>query len=170
MTIKLWTASLCTAGLVAALTISTAPPARSADLDSNPYAYAPDDDPRYADVYRHPPPATRPRPYAAEPGYYRPPPPPPPPYAYRSAPPREAYGCLPREAVRAELARRGWHDLHNIEVAADVVHLRARRTNGGVFSLTLDRCTGQVMDRRFVAAPPPAYAWRERANSYRPYY
>lgn len=169
MSIKLRTADICTAGLAALLAAWVPAPALSADLEPEPHAYAPYDDPRYADIYRHPPPPPRPRAYV-ERGYDRTPPPPPSAYAYRPAPPREAYGCVPREVVHAELARRGWHDLHNVEATADVVYLRARRTDGVIFSLTLDRCTGQIIDRRFVAAPPPAYAWRERGSAYRPYY
>lgn len=156
-----------TAGAIALLAIAAAPVAlQAADLDS--YDASPYDDPRYGDVYRHPPPP--PRPYVDRYGAPHAPAPPPPPYAYRDAPPRgEPYGCVPREVARAALERQGWMDFHNLQLAGQYVHLRARRPNGAVFELTLDRCSGQVLDRRFVSAAPPAYAWRERGRDYRGY-
>lgn len=170
---------------VAVLATLAAMPAAAADLD--PYAPPPHakygspyDDPRYADVYRHPPPPPK---YVEryEQRFVAPPPPPPryveryddrgyapappPAYSWRGEPPRSAYGCLPREAARANLERQGWHDFHNLQPGADVVHVRARRPNGALFDLTLDRCTGQILDRRYLAgAPPSSYAWRERPD------
>lgn len=167
------------AAIAALTTLSVTAPSFAADLypyDPQPHARysAPYDDPRYSDVYRHPAPPPPRHVERYEQRWVPGPPPPryverydaPPPSAYRSAPPREAYGCVPREAVRAELERQGWSDFHNFRPSADVVHLRARRPNGAVFELTLDSCTGQVIDRRFVSAPPPSYAWRERPDLY----
>jgi hypothetical protein len=139
--------------VIAAIAIT---PALAADLDTYepPQArhQSPYDDPRYGDVYRHPPPP--PRAYVErydERAY-------PPPNAYR----RETYACVPREAIRADLTRRGWYDFHDLDVAGDVVHVRARRPSGAMFQLTLDRCSGQIVDRRLVAGPPRAFAWRDR--------
>jgi len=148
----------------ATLGLAVALPAHAADLDNGyrpekPYAGGPYDDPRYGDIYRVPTPPPR---YAAPYPPYRDEryvPPGPPPYAgpppgsppYAGPPPRlryeERYGaaCLPREAIREQLASRGWGDLHGVQVDGPVTHVRARRPSGRLFELTLDRCSGQVL-------------------------
>lgn len=175
MSIKVWTASLA-----AFATLAVTAPARAADL--YPYAgppaakySAPYDDPRYSEIYRHPPPPA-PRYVERYEERYAPPPPPrhveryderyaPPPHAYGA--PRTSYRCVSREVARAELERQGWHDFHALQPGNEVVHLRARRPNGALFDLTLDRCSGRILDRRYLAAaPPPSYAWRERPGLY----
>ena len=86
--------------------------------------------------------ATRPPPppvYREEQRYA---PPPPPPYRNNG---RVAGDCLPRDVIRGRLEGRGWHDFHDPQVAGNVAHIRARRPNGRVFDLTVDRCTGEVL-------------------------
>jgi hypothetical protein len=159
-----------------ALGLAAAMPATAADLDHGYPAGSPYDDRRYSDIYRHP--APPPPPQYAQP-YYAPPPPPP---AYRQeqrylpAPPpyrndgRTAGNCLPRHVIRDRLESRGWHDFHDPQVAGNVAHIRARRPNGRLFDLTVDRCTGEVLqaeltDQRAAQAPPPD--WRYRGERYR---
>ncbi|MFM2423497.1 MAG: hypothetical protein RL291_2027 [Pseudomonadota bacterium] len=142
-------------------------------------AYA---DPRYADLYgqreRVPPPY---KPYA-HPGYapphvpipqapvYRAPhdeyeprygyaPPPayaPPPHAYeppRRAPGRTA-GCLPKQVIERELVADGWRDFHAPEVLnSQEAHIRARRPDGRLFQLRVDRCSGEIIAARPLFTP-----------------
>ena len=68
--------------------------------------------------------------------------------------------------VRGRLESRGWQDFHDPQVMGNVVHIRARRPNGRLFDLTLDRCSGEVLagrggDRR-AADGPAAGDWRYR--------
>jgi hypothetical protein len=164
---------------LAAVATCAAVPASAADLG---YGYGslkdvPDDDPRYSDVYRHPaPPPPR---YAAP---YPPPAPvyPAPPAPYYAGPPPRVYDgyagrpdCLPRHVISSRLESRGWLDLHDLQVSGDVAHARARRPNGRIFDLTVDRCTGEVLqadliDGRQAYAPgyPPPQDYRYRNDRY----
>lgn len=172
-------------------------PAVAADLGyslkDRPY----DEDPRYSDIYRHPAPPPPPRVYAAPyppPMVYRqdryatPPYVPPHEPQYRQEEYRQegyrqegyrqdgyrqdgryAGDCLPRDAVQAKLQQRGWFDFHDPQVSGNVVHIRARRDNGRLFDLTVDRCSGQVLGAdaihdRAAQAPlaPMPQDWRQR--------
>jgi hypothetical protein len=140
---------------------AASPVAQAADLDEGPppnrygSVY---DDPRYADIYRRP---------------ERPPPafvPPPPPYAgpvprervyrddaevppyagphrYSYNEPRPGYGaaCVPREVIRERLSRHGWQDFHDGALQGEVAVVRARRPNGRLFELTIERCSGEIV-------------------------
>jgi hypothetical protein len=172
------------AAAAAAFCVAGAPLAFAADLDDRYSAAPPDDDPRYGDVYRHP--APPPREYAAPyPGYretYPPyksdnayvPPPPPPPYpapAYheRSWPPygRVAQGCLPRHVIKDRLVRQGWHDFDDLVLRGDVAHVRARRPDGYLFDLTVDRCDGRILEASVSGRhEADARRWRYRAPLY----
>lgn len=159
---------------VAALGLAGAMPATAADLDDRYPTGAAYDDPRYSDIYRHPvPPPAPPRHYAAPyqplPGYrderYAAPPPPyvepGPRYQYQRDG-RQGAGCLPQHAIHDRLARHGWQDFHDPQVEGKVAHVRARRPNGRLFDLTVDRCSGEVLhaeviDPRSAQAPAPYY-------------
>jgi hypothetical protein len=174
------------AGLLAAAT-----GAQAADLYDGPppdrygSAY---DDPRYADIYRYPVPPPR---YAAPPpraferyaeppiprervyrddddrydrGYYDGP------RRYSHVDPRRPYAghCLPREVVKDQLLRQGWHDFHDGDARGDIATVRARRPSGRLFALAIDRCTGEIVSaeplepRRFgpyAYGPPPPRRW-----------
>jgi hypothetical protein len=160
------------AGLLAAAVTSNA--AKAADLDEGPppdrygSAY---EDPRYADIYRYPrPPAYAPPP-GPPPGYYGGPVPrervyrddeddygrddrgPP---RYSNAQPRRPYagGCVPREQVKAQLAQQGWQDFHDGAIRGEVATVHARRPSGRLFLLTLDRCSGEVVNARPLEPRP----------------
>ena len=146
------------AGLMAAAVTTGA---QAADLDEGPppdrygSAY---DDPRYADIYKYPSPppyaAPAPRPYAVPPvpreGVYReeeygPDYYPGRQYSYADPAPPYARHCAPREIVRERLFRDGWVDFHDGDIHGGVATVRARRPNGRLFELTLDRCTGEIV-------------------------
>lgn len=161
------------AAAVATIGLAGVVPAHAADLGiAPPYASGtPYDDPRYSDIYRHPAPAVPPPRYAAPHAAPYPPyaredryPPPPPPYA---GPERPAWGdwrsgaaCLPRHVIRENLHRHGWFDFQDLDVRGNVAHVRARRDSGRWFDLTVDRCTGQVLQARLYdhrAAEAPGW-------------
>jgi hypothetical protein len=154
----MWTWILAVSLLAAAGAASTN--ANAADLDEGP---PPDrygsvyDDPRYADVYRKP----TPPPYAAPlprervyrddrervyrddeviPPYARP-------HRYSYDDVRPGFGgqCVPREVVRDRLTRHGWHDFHDGALNGNVAVVRARRPNGRLFELTIERCSGEIV-------------------------
>ena len=136
--------------------------ANAADLDEGP---PPDrygsvyDDPRYADIYlpatgaplaaRHRPLCgTRPRANASIAMMKR---------RRRTRDPiatlmmraRPGYGgqCVPREVVRDRLTRHGWHDFHDGALNGNVAVVRARRPSGRLFELTIERCSGEIVER-----------------------
>jgi hypothetical protein len=125
-------------------------PAAAADLYEPPYegyGEGPPPPEQYADV-----------PDDFEPPY------PPPAYAGRDR-------CVPRELARDRLRAAGWRGFHAIEPRDGVVLVKARRPSGRLFDLTVDRCTGEVVDAkpifgrrygRFADGPPRYWA--------RPYY
>lgn len=163
------------AALGAALTLSTAGPGQAADLYDSPpsrhgSAY---DDPRYADIYRHPP--SRKDHYEERyerrdrhddddrydrydrKGYLRP----------FDRGPRHAgrhYGCVPRHAIRERLSGDGWHDFHDLELSGGIAYVKARRPGGRQFDLKVDRCTGDIVDARPVSSSYGPYAYGRRGR------
>lgn len=141
------------AALAASAVVVT--PVFAADLSYQDQGYQ---ERRYGDVYRQPPPPAYRQPQR---------------YGYES----RRDGCVPREQVRDDLEARGWQDFHDPQPMGNVVHIRARRPSGRLFDLTLDRCTGEVLqaeaiDHRAAAAPlpPPPQDWRYgRPTFERPY-
>ena len=165
-------------GLASAQLAISVPSASAADLNQA-YPESPYDDPRYSDMYRIPPPAPRyavpaPEGYGRDDrdprmrdrdGYLRP-----------MQPQRsyghnggyrdddgladgrqfdgrfaeDAAGCLPSRVVRGQLERRGWFEFHDVDARSGVVHMRARRGDGRLFDLSLDRCNGQLLEARPV--------------------
>ncbi len=163
---------------ITAIGMAAALPATAADLN---YGHGsmkdgPYDDPRYSDVYKHPAPPryAAPLPPAPYPPQHYPPqhyapqhyvPAPPPPAYYGGPAPRHGQAlsdCLPRQVIRQRLEARGWHDFHDAQVSGDVAHTRARHRNGGLFDVTVDRCSGEILQAEAIdnrhAYAPPAYA------------
>ncbi len=141
-------ASARLAAAVAASLFAFTPLASAADL----YEYGYGEGPRY-DRYAVPP-------VDFEPPY-------PPRYADRGT------ACVPREVVRHRLLSEGWGDFRDFEPRGRVVLVQARRPSGRLFDLTIDRCSGEVVDARPVfgprAAPGPyayggfrGYGWGQR--------
>lgn len=175
---------LMAAGLFAATVMAGAHAASAADL-SGPYGSRSDslyDDPRYADIYRAPKPPPLPpygapshrEPYFEEPDDYEGPrrhrhseylEPMPHPPGFDDYRPRNAHlppGCLPSFEIRQELIRDGWSDLHDFEVREDFVFITARRPNGSLYRLKVDRCRGDVERAKRIEEEGDSYAWRRR--------
>lgn len=171
-------ASSVSATLLMAVALAAAPlaPALAADLEGD--AYAPYDEPGYADDgYADddaPPPPAR---YGAAPrdsygsdyegpgsvkdGYPVPLPAPgaaarraPPVERYDARPieragPRGRYACLEPHQIRRQLRHAGWRDIRPMGGDGDIVHIRARRfDSSSVFRLRVARCSGEVLAAR----------------------
>jgi len=133
------------AGLLAAAATTTA---RAADLDQGPPPdrYGAYEDQRYYDMYAHP-----------QPPAYAPPapryggPPVPPGYVYRDQ----------EGDYRGRHAYAEPRDFHDAEERGEFATIIAHRPNGRPFALTLERCSGEVVDARpldqghFAYSPPP---------------
>ena len=178
------TRSMLTAAMLAAAVVAGPGYAVAADLDYGRYpsdryssAY---EDPRYGDIYG-PPPHARPRPYVED---YRAPPIPPA-YVYRDddrhryAPrytelprgqPPYRDGCLPREEIKRRLISEGWREFTDLEIRGDVAEINARRPNGDVYFLRVDRCSGDIVSSRFLERGYGPYANDNGGRWTRPYY
>ncbi len=178
------------AGLVITLQCAGALSASAADLYQQPYdaprAEAPDDDPRYGDVYKLPPPPysgprngqryepapryaerydgpySGPRPFIDRREYLPPLPHAPSFYDLRGRRAEEDGGCVPRYEIKRALSEDGWSEFHDLEVRDEVAHVRARRPNGEVYDLKVDRCSGRLLRAQAVETGQGPYAWRRR--------
>ncbi len=126
------------------------------DYDRGRYSEAPPPD-RYQQPYRR---GIEPPPGSIKDGY---PVPMPPPERYSESPRRERYACLDRWQIKRELRREGWTDLRPLGGDGERVRVRARRIDSGrVFTLRVDRCSGDVL-----AARPEylrTFAFRDRED------
>ncbi len=160
------------AGVLAAALLVAAMPAAAADLDYR-HVPGPDrygsayDDPRYRDLYGpEPTPGYTYAPRAVEPRYraeapLHPPGPVPPGYVYgerdygrgeeryarREAGPdwRQPEQCLRPGQIKRRLVEDGWSEFQDVDANARFARIRARRANGDLFALRVDRCTGEIL-------------------------
>jgi hypothetical protein len=56
--------------------------------------------------------------------------------------------CVPRHIARARLRDEGWRQFRNFEPQGRVVLAQARGPSGGLFDLTIDRCSGEILAAR----------------------
>jgi hypothetical protein len=129
-------------------------PAAAADLYEPPYERQGDYgyQGEYGNYDEGPPRRDR---YADVPDDFEPPYPPPG-YAERG-------GCVPREEARDRLRAAGWYDFHGVERLDRVVLVKARRRSGRLFDLTIDRCSGEIVDARpTYGGRLGPYAWGGR--------
>ena len=82
--------------------------------------------------------------YAPPRGSYKDDPAPPPPRQseYRERGP----ACLPRQVIHERLLQEGWRDFHDHELRGSVAVVRAHRASGDLYVLTVDRCSGEIVD------------------------
>lgn len=140
-------ARLAAVSALAVSFVSVALPASAADLYAPPY-----------DGYGEGPPPPRYERYdryADGPDDFEPP------YPQRYA----ERGCTPRELARDRLRDAGWFDFHGLEAREDVVLVKARAPSGRLFDLTIDRCSGQIVDARPLRRRGPGpYAYGPRRH------
>jgi hypothetical protein len=130
------------------------------------------DDRRYGDIEADPPlPYAEPRshepydlPYGRRnPDPYLAPMPYPPRFSdYPSRYWRHGQICVPKHEIKRELTNQGWGDFHDLEIRGEVALVRARRPNGRLFEVHVDRCTGEIVHGRRLDDGYGAYAWRRR--------
>ncbi len=77
-------------------------------------------------------------------------------------------GCLSRPQVRRELERQGWSGFFDAEPRGEIAAVKARRNDGRVFALQVDRCSGEIVDARPLSPGYGPYAGVPRR--YDPYY
>ena len=162
------------AGVFVAALVAGAVPAFTADLD---YGRAPTDryssayeDPRYRDLYADAPPS--PHRYGYAPAH-----PVPPAYVYRDEPRYAEHdshgnrpGCVPRELIKDRLTSEGWRDFQGLDLRGGVARIHARRPNGDLYALKVDRCSGEIIHTHFISRGgigPYAY---EDTRPRRPFY
>ncbi len=170
-----------TSSVAAVLAFAQAPPAFATDIYDrySPRTSSPYDDPRYGDVFRHPspPPARYAEPRYEEPRYaeprreYHEPREHRKRYGYLAPmnPPHSShYGdrydpqCLPRAEIRRGLVNEGWRDFHELELQGQLALINARRPNGQLYALRIDRCSGDIVRAKPLHERPVPYAYRDR--------
>ncbi|MEZ5851920.1 MAG: hypothetical protein R3D68_14840 [Hyphomicrobiaceae bacterium] len=158
--------------------------AKAADLD---YGYIPHDryasayeDPRYRDLYGHD--AAPPREHYRRPFYAERVQPPiprvdvyPPDRFYREGPPRHRHradACVPHEVIRDRLESEGWRAFRDVGLKNGLARVHARRRNGDLYALKIDRCSGEIVASRLLRRDDHVpYAWDSRRDPpQRPYY
>ncbi len=73
--------------------------------------------------------------------------------------------CIPRWQIRRNLRADGWTDLRPLEREGAIATIRARRHDSGrIFTLRVDRCSGEIVDAR------PHYLREFGAYSPRPWH
>lgn len=88
-------------------------------------------------------------------GYQYDPLPEPPPYeqsgAYYDRPgPDYAGGCVPPRVIQDRLYRNGWYDVQEVNQRPGRVVLLARQDDGLLYRLSIDRCSGMVVNAHLV--------------------
>ena len=78
----------------------------------------------------------------------------------RRRPTPDATAACPRELARDRLRAAGWRGFHAIEPRDGVVLVKARRPSGRLFDLTIDRCSGEVVDAK------PIYGYGRRYGGF----
>jgi hypothetical protein len=141
-------------------------PASAADIYDRGRASA-NDDPRYADIYGYPEPA---RPLGPPRREYLAPMPP----AYFDGPrydgprydgPRRHSStttCASHHEIRRDLTEQGWSEFQDVELRGGSALIEARRPNGNLYQLKIDRCSGEILNANRLGDRRSPYASRER--------
>lgn len=154
-------------GLVG-LSLGVAGTALAADLD---YGYSQKDAEPYAPYYYHrdqpkqgyyeekyqerrysgPPPVVERHPRGA---YYEDVPP------VARHPRYEQRACLSQGEIRYRLKEHGWQDFHDVEMRSETAAVTARRPDGLLYRLEVDRCSGVIVQARLLEER----GWRQGAR------
>jgi hypothetical protein len=161
-TTKILTAStlFATVAMAAAAAVS---PASAADIYDRGRVTS-YEDPRYADIYTHPEP---PRPLGPPRREYLAPMPPQYFEGHRFDGPRRhssapGGNCASHHEIRRDLTEQGWSEFTDIELRGASALIEARRPNGNLYQLKIDRCSGEIQNAQRLGDQRRPYAWRER--------
>jgi hypothetical protein len=149
----LWSAL---ASSVAAVAFVSVAPASAADIYDRRTG-ATYEDPRYADIYTHPEP---PRPLGPPRREYLAPMQP-----HYDGPRRHSSGpvnCASHHEIRRDLIEQGWGEFNDIELRGSSALIEARRPNGHLYQLKIDRCSGEILHAQRLGDGRRPYAFRER--------
>jgi hypothetical protein len=169
-TTRLLATSAVLAALGSALIVS---PATAADIYDRGRVTS-YEDPRYADIYTHPEPS---RPLGPPRREYLAPMPPQyfdghrfdgprldgsrldGPRRHSSAP---NGNCAAHNEIRRDLTEQGWSEFTDVELRGATALIEARRPNGNLYQLKIDRCSGEILNAQRLGDQRRPYAWRER--------
>lgn len=144
--------------LVAILVMSAGKlePAAAADLYDGGHAPpAASDDPRYRDIYGHPPPRTATTERYYEERYEERS------YQVRDHAVKDRRPCLPPHQIKRFLYKDGWRDVGRLDYDVRQIYVDAVDADTGrEFELTLDSCSGRVLQAE------PDYRWPARRYGY----
>ena len=148
---------------VSAAELTCVAPASAADIYDRGRISS-NDDPRYADIYTHPEP---PRPLGPPRREYLAPMPPhyfdgrrlDGPRRYSAAP---GGSCASHHEIRRDLTEQGWSEFTDIELRGASALIEARRPNGNLYQLKIDRCSGEILNAQRLGDQRRPYAWRDR--------
>lgn len=141
---------------VVAMVVAKSAPAAAADLNDGDYSSpAATDDQRYRDIYEYPPPRAQVRQYEEkyEERSYR----------VRDHATEERVACLRPHEIERALNEEGWNDIDDLDFGTRYIHVDARDGDTGrEFELTLDRCSGRIVQAEPGYHPPPRrYGYRD---------
>jgi hypothetical protein len=148
--------SLTLAASVAAIALTAITPAFAADIYDRRSGAS--EDPRYADIYGYPEPS---RPLGPPRRAYLAPMPP----DYFNGEPRSRRrtdACASHHEIRSDLTAQGWSEFHDIELRQSTALIEARRPNGNLYQLKIDRCSGEILNAQRLGDRRGPYASQER--------
>ena len=61
---------------------------------------------------------------------------------------RNGSSCVPQGEIKRSLINEGWVDFRDLELRGDVARVQARRPNGQLYVLKVDRCSGEIVHSR----------------------
>jgi hypothetical protein len=76
---------------------------------------------------------------------------------------RDGRGCLSKGEIHLRLKEHGWRDFHDIDLRPDGAEVSARRPDGLLYRLHVDRCTGVILNARLV---DDGRTWRQGARNF----
>src|SRR5690606_21890791 len=75
-------------------------------------------------------------------------------------------GCLSKGEIRYRLKEHGWHDFQDVEIRPDSAVVTARRPDGMVYRLEVDRCSGVIVQARLL---DEGRGWRQGSRAFPTY-
>jgi hypothetical protein len=75
---------------------------------------------------------------------------------------RNGSGCVPHGEIKRSLINEGWGDFRDLEFRGDVAKVQARRPNGQLYVLKVDRCSGEIVNSRPLNEGNGSYGYADR--------